>query len=315
MNNGMVDISLCNETNSVMYEHHVQTQPILSYGVINFRLMGDYEKYNYIFKKKYIIKEYNPTINKINLYWFNNKNIEKECDKLIDELRNSVLFLLISRKNSLGFIEFMRGKYDETNIESIKYLFDQMTELEISKIINSEFDELWCSLWQKTARNKNYEREYDMSLMKFNRLKELYSSEILLFRPKYPVPEWGFPKGRRNNKDEKDIKCAIRECSEETSLHISEMNILDRVYPIFEQFRGTNNIEYKHIYYLSIVESIRNLNLLTTPEQFIEVDNVGWFKYDKIMNLIRPYHIEKKKLVDDIIKFIAYNILWIDSNS
>jgi len=302
----MCDISLCNEINPV--QEHIY-QPILSYGVINFRLTGNFEKYNYILKKKYIIKDYNPTINKINLYWFNNKNINKECTELIDELRKSILFLLISRKNSLGFVEFIRGKYEVLDIESVKYLFDQMTDLEISNIINKDFDTLWCLLWQKTSRNKIYEREYEMSLNKFNKLKELYSNELLLLRPKYPISEWGFPKGRRNNKEEKDIKCAVRECCEETSLEQSEMNILDRIYPISEQFRGTNHVEYKHIYYLSIIDSIRNLNTLSTPEQFIEVENVGWFKYERIMNLIRPYHIEKKKLVEDIKKFVAYNIL------
>jgi len=295
--------------------------PIISFGIINFTLTGKFEKYNNIFKNKYIIKE--PSIqcinfekvNKINLYWFNNKNIDKcndlLCNELIETLRNSILFLMISRKNSLGYIEFIRGNYDCNNIESIKYLFEQMTEIEILNIITENFDTLWCNLWKKSARNKNYEKEYEISLEKYNKIKDTNINIIKTFRPKYPTPEWGFPKGRRNVA-EKDIDCAIRECKEETSLDNSEMKILDRVYPISEQFKGTNNIEYKHVYYLSIVETIRNLNTIIIPDQYIEVDNVGWFKYDRIINLIRPYHTDKKKLVDDIIKFIAYNILWLE---
>ena len=290
------------------------TQPITSYGVINFKLTGEFAKYNDIFKDKYIIKDYNPDVNKINMYWFNNKNIETVYEHMIDKIKNSVFFLMISRKNSLGYIEFIRGRYDPDNIESIKFLTDQMTELEINMVVTKDFDELWCSLWKKTARNKNYEKEYELSLNKFNLMKEKHLDILKTFRPKYPISEWGFPKGKRNLL-EKDIDCAVRECTEETSLDSSEISVLDRVYPITEQFKGTNQVEYKHIYYLSIVQSSRNLNLIATPEQYIEVENVGWFKYDRIINLIRPYHTEKKKIVDDIIKFIVYNILWIESKN
>jgi len=290
------------------------TQPITSYGVINLKLTDEFEKYNSIFKNKYIIKDYNPDVNKINMYWFNNKNVDKECDELVKKLKNSVFFLMISRKNSLGYIEFIRGRYKVEDINTIKHLMDQMTELEIVNILENNFDELWCNLWKKTARNKNFEKEYETALEKFNLIKERYLEVLQTFRPKYPIPEWGFPKGRRNIL-EKDIECAIRECSEETSLDVSEIGVLNRVYPVVEQLKGTNNVEYKHIYYLSIVESSRNLNLISTPEQFIEVENVGWFKYDRVINLIRPYHTEKKKIVDDIIKFIAYNIMWLESKN
>jgi 8-oxo-dGTP pyrophosphatase MutT (NUDIX family) len=289
-------------------------QPITSFGIINFKLTGEFEKYNVIFKDKYIIKDYNPTVNKINIYWFNNKNIDKNCDKLIDALKNSVLFLMISRKSSLGYIEFIRGRYNENDINTIKHLMDQMTELEIKDILSKEFEELWVNLWKKTAKSKNYEKEYEMSLKKFNLIKTMHLEILNTFRPKYPISEWGFPKGRRNI-SEKDIDCAARECKEETSLDYSEIGILDRLYPVSEELKGTNNVDYKHIYYLSVVESSRNLNLIVTPEQYIEVENVGWFKYDRVMNLIRPYHIEKKRLVDDILKFIAYNIMWNESQN
>ncbi len=291
------------------------SQPITSFGIINFKLTGEFEKYNSIFKNKYIIKDYNPDVNKINLYWFNNKNIDKSCDELVAKLKESIFFLMISRKNSLGYIEFIRGRYDPNNIDSVKHLIDQMTDLEIRNIlITDDFDVLWCDLWKKTARNKSYEKEFIAAEEKFNLLKQTQLEVLKTFKPKYPIPEWGFPKGRRNI-SEKDIVCAKRECQEETSLDMSEIGVLDRIYPVVEELRGTNNIQYKHVYYLSIVESNRNLNVITTPEQHIEVENVGWFKYDRVMNLIRPYHTEKKKLVDDIIKFIAYNILWLNQQT
>jgi hypothetical protein len=232
------------------------TQPITSYGVINFKLTGEFAKYNEILKDKYIIKDYNPDVNKINMFWFNNKNVDKVCDDMIDKIKNSVFFLMISRKNSLGYIEFIRGRYNPDNIETIKYLIDQMTELEINMVITKNFDELWCSLWKKTARNKNYEKEYELSLNKFNLMKEKYLDILKTFRPKYPISEWGFPKGKRNI-SEKDVDCAIRECKEETSLDNSEINILDRIYPIPEQFKGTNQVNSIHKSFFMIVQGKR----------------------------------------------------------
>ena len=43
---------------------------------------------------------------------------------------------------------------------------------------------------------------------------------------KFIEPEWGFPKGRRNNK-EKDINCAIREFYEETNFDNQDYQILN----------------------------------------------------------------------------------------
>ena len=293
------------------------TLPITSYGIINFKLTGEFEKYNDMFQDKYIIKAFNPNINKINMYWFNKKNIHKldnteeghECNTLINQLKESMLFILVSRKNSLGYIDYIKGKYT-VELKSIQYLFEQMTDIEIFNIINQDFEYLWCDLWKK--KKPTHKNEYEISLAKFNEVKEKYKDEINNFRPKYPIPEWGFPKGKKNS-NETNMECAIRECNEETSLDISEFNLLNRLYPITEQLTGTNNIEYKHVYYLSIVNTYRQLNAITT-DAFIEIDSVGWFKYDCIMNIIRPYHTEKKKIIDDIIKFIAYNILLLKKN-
>lgn len=289
-------------------------QPLTSYGIINFKFIGKYEQYNYIFKKKYIIKYYNVDFNKINLHWYNKKNINKECETLIQELKQNILILLISRKHSLGYVEFIRGRYDIEKLETIKHLFILMTEHEIYKIQNNDFDFLWLDLWKKTANNKIYEKEYDISLNKFNLMKEKYFSEILEFKPLYPISEWGFPKGKRNYL-ENDINCAIRECSEETNLDESEIKILDRIYPLIEIFKGTNNIEYKHVYYLSIIDSNRNLNKNTNliTEEYQEVENIGWFKYNKILSMIRPYHNEKKYLLNELLYFLAYNILLIEN--
>ena len=275
--------------------------PITSYGIININLADELKVY-----KDEIKSVFGTNNNNINISEFDN-NEEKTplYDQIYKEVRNSLLFLLVSRKHSLGYIEFIRGRYDIHEFESIKHLFNQMTEYEITNIKNLTFDLLWCRLWKKNAKKQTYDKEYQLSDEKFTYVKENYNLEV--FKPTFPTSEWGFPKGRRNN-GEQDIECAMRECCEETNLLNSEMNILTGVNPIVEQMVGTNGVEYRHIYYMSIIDNIRRLNTDIDPHHFIEIDTIGWFKRDRVHTLIRPYHTEKLDIVEKIINFLTYVI-------
>ena len=61
-----------------------------------------------------------------------------EKDKLDDRYR----YLLIQRKDTLGFIEFLRGKYKELDHKYIQQLLEMMTVCEIDKLKKHTFDEL-----------------------------------------------------------------------------------------------------------------------------------------------------------------------------
>ena len=66
----------------------------------------------------------------------------------------------------------------------------------------------------------------------------------------YTNPEWGVPKGRRQNK-ESDLKCALREFSEETGIASNLIKIYKNVIPLEETYIGLNGVEYKHTYFLA----------------------------------------------------------------
>lgn len=282
-------------------KHYKKGDPITSYGVINIHLSGELSKYN----------ETLQTVFGTNA----NINIEEiEADRNTDEYRSiykmveqNLLFLLVSRKHSLGYIEFLRGNYDISDniVTSIQHLFDQMTENEIQSIFSETFDALWCGLWKKNAKKATYTKEYLSSVEKFNFVRSLFDKNS--FKPIYPISEWGFPKGRKNA-NEPSISCAIRECCEETSLVSTELSMLTGVNALVEDMVGTNNVKYKHVYYLSVIEELRNLSIRTDIYHFTEIDTAGWFKKNNTMNLIRPYHTEKLRIIDEIVKFIAYVI-------
>ena len=68
-----------------------------------------------------------------------------------------------------------------------------------------------------------------------------------------------FQKERRNLR-ETDYDCAIREFEEESSLNKEEYEILRNIRPVEEIFYGSNNIRYKHIYYIAESKLNRKLN-------------------------------------------------------
>lgn len=227
---------------------------------------------------------------------------KKEIDKFC--------YLLIQRKDTLGYVEFMRGKYDELNKDYIITLLETMTLGEVENIKKYSFDELWNMLWLN-KNIKQYQTEYDISKRKFTNLmhnkyfifeKLLEDAEIV-----YTEKEWGFPKGRRNLR-ETDYNCALREFEEETNFKKDDYSILRNIKPVEEIFYGSNNIKYKHIYY--IAKCIKSKNLVIDPSnyyQFTEVSNLSWFTLTEALEKIRPYNIAKKDVLIKVNKLLFTN--------
>ena len=109
----------------------------------------------------------------------------------------------------------------------------------------------------------------------------------------YADPEWGFPKGRRNNK-EKNIDCAKREFEEETNFCCQDYFILN-MSPLEETYLSTNSSKYKHIYYISQSIDKKNLEIDTNNHHMnTEIGDIGWFNIDESISKIRDYNIDKK---------------------
>jgi 8-oxo-dGTP pyrophosphatase MutT (NUDIX family) len=291
-------------------------EPQTSYGIICFKITGDWSIYQTILQIKYFKSHTTAQLNNINLYWFNNKNkdIKDDVIQYVEKLKNDIKILLIRRHHSIGYIEFIRGRYDINNINSIINLLEQMTYEERYYIMNNDFNTIWEDLWKNTSRSKLYEKEFIKSLEKYEYVKQNYMDILLSTNSKFDIPEWGFPKGRRNYM-EKDIDCAKREFIEESGLSDQEFMVLYRIYPINEIFYGTNQIKYKHVYFFSASCCDRELKINENKNQIQEIGDIGWFNYNDVIKRIRPYHIERKKIVEDLIYFLAFNIKYYQENN
>ncbi len=217
---------------------------------------------------------------------------------------NLLEFLMVQRKDSLGFVEIIRGKYNIQNMHHLQNLFNELTTIEINMLNHLTFDELWIHLWG--VDNSTKTNEYTVSLEKFTKLKNgitnklgFYNLETLInnIHTSWKEPEWGFPKGRRNYQ-EKDLDCALREYAEETGFNQNSITLIDNLYTMEEIFTGSNLKSYKHKYYIGKMNYNDTINV--TKYQKSEIGNMKWLTYDECIQYIRPYNIEKKKELEKI---------------
>ena len=60
----------------------------------------------------------------------------------------TIKYLMIRRKDSLGFVDFMRGKYNLNNKVHLLNIINEMTIEEKSNILKYNFNYLWNNLWE-----------------------------------------------------------------------------------------------------------------------------------------------------------------------
>lgn len=222
---------------------------------------------------------------------YNYSNIENT-----ENINDNIQFLMVQRKHSLGYMEFMRGRYSVDSIDTLIHLVEQMSPNEISDITKKDFDNLWNGLWDlNNIKNKNHHKEYVQSKQKFYQIKLDYPNIFNDIKPLYNFNEWGFPKGRRESY-ESDLVCAIREFEEETGLEETSYNVLEKCKSIRENLTGTNGVHYAHNYFLSII----NDNSNNKDETNREIGQTQVLNILQCLDKIRPYHKNKIRIIKHI---------------
>jgi len=204
-------------------------------------------------------------------------------------------FLMIRRKDTLGFIDFMRGKFSVNQKIYILNMLTQMTQHEKETLLKKytivreggiiqNIKENIFQLIKGTTYNGD---TYDLKDL----IIESNSNRI------WSEPEWGFPKGRRNAL-ESDYNCAVREFTEETGYPVSHLANVRNITPMEEVFTGSNYFSYRHKYYMMFIpykESLLNGNF-----QKSEVSKMEWKNITQCVDSIRPYNLEKIELIKNL---------------
>ena len=291
--------NICNNCGKQGHLFHQCKLPITSYGIILFRKSKSIEN-------------------------------ENENEKVFE-------YLMIRRKDSFGYIGFLRGKYIQHNAEQLQNMFNEMSVIEKDNIRNNNFDTLWKHMWGETHIGSQYKSEESISQKKFDILKhgitiktstneiinqfkkpedakeddrsiveeQFISLETLINNSttEWKETEWEFPKGRRNYQ-EKDLDCAVREFEEETGISKYNIKIIENVMPFEEIFIGSNHKSYKHKYFLAFLnepdESDFKNKYTLNNYQKTEVSQIKWKTLEECLESIRPYNLEKKQLILNI---------------
>lgn len=220
-----------------------------------------------------------------------------------ESIMKDIKYLMIQRKDSLGFIEIIRGKYKLTDIDYIKYHIAAMTKSEQQKLLNNDFEVLWNNLWGiPKEQSLNYKNDKEAAKEKFEKLQkgiDTISLEELIkeVQTKWDTPEWGFPKGRRDPR-ETEYDCALRELKEETSISEKDILFIQNLEPLSETFFGSNHVHYCHKYFIFLYNSDKDVVYDQKNTHMLqEIGDIGWYSLEECLEKIRSDNIEKKEVL------------------
>ena len=229
------------------------------------------------------------TSNGVIVYRIHPKTLERE-------------YLMIRRKDTLGYMDFMRGKFPIYQKNYIMNMLMQMTVDEKQKlrtrITSYKIEDGFNDKRYKEGAVKekiqilmngvvSHSERYDLSSL----LDESDQYET------WTEPEWGFPKGRRNTQ-EKDYECALREFAEETGYTVSVLKNIRNMVPFDEIFIGSNYKSYRHKYYVMYMSYEDSLGVKSFQKS--EVSGMEWRSFTECMKSIRSYNLEKKRILTNI---------------
>jgi len=288
------------------------TGPITSFGIIAFKVVNSQQQESADLNEnlKKIISEHKipkeldtntslPPLPLLNFYPQRNFLYKSNYPK--------IKFLLIQRKDTMGYIDVIRGKYPEEEphrTEILKTYFQEMTGEERLSLITKDFDQIWDEVWNN-RNSKIYKNEYAGAKEKFVKLIPHMEKFLNGTQSLWKYTEFGIPKGRRCMK-ESNISCAEREFCEETGYSRDDYQFLSNYPTVYEEFLGTNGIRYRHIYYVVKMNDSINPPCVdsTSLIQTGEVRNVGWFTHEECQAILRPYDVEKKKVLTRVYRDI-----------
>ena len=216
--------------------------------------------------------------------------------------KNNNEILMINRKDSLCYIDFIRGKYKIINLEYIKILLSRMSDSEINNIKTKQYSELWKSLWNIKTDDFNKNKEYKQSEKKFNKIKMI--KDIFNNIKGYSNSEWEFPKGKKN-RNETNKEGACRELEEETNIKKNDYKLLNNIIPISEVIIAENEIKYKNIYYLGICINDNNIFInKDNKDQINEIKDLSFLSKKNAIDKLRDYNLSKKNIILNTFEFI-----------
>lgn len=207
-------------------------------------------------------------------------------------------YLMVCRKSTYCYVDFILGKYNDKNTEYLKFMIQNMTYEERNSVVSKPFEDLWMELYSYSRPPSGAFYEYVKT--KFGRSKNHFLVLNNNISCKYKHPEWGFPKGRPNNSED-PFDCANRELYEETRIQRGTYKIVQEILPIEERYVGTNGIGYRNVFFLA--RALKNCTAYldkTNSAQSREIGFIKWVSAENALELFREHEESKRCVLEQI---------------
>lgn len=199
------------------------------------------------------------------------------------------LYLLYQRRDTYGYMDFMRGYWNEYNIRNILSL---MTRVELTRLKTYCFDDLWNDLWT-TPNCRIFREGYSKSKRKFESIQERLPDIIDEIEPTVTRNSWGFPKGKKNFEQEPEITAAIREFREETRFVNEKIDLIGPDVWFSEHYTGTDGKRYYTKYFVARCDKPYKVRYMSLPHSNIrnfsvseEAERVNWFTFERTIDYL-----------------------------
>ncbi len=222
-------------------------------------------------------------------------------------------FLLVQKKNSYAFANFVFGKYSDD--KSIIDLFDNMTVDEKFIILSFNFDQIWYELLSDRKSRTCFDLRDCASINQtlhavkqnndfYSRKKKIFYDTFtetklrrLLTNRKSIERRWEFPKGR-HEKDETYIQCANREFQEETGLSNKDYKVHDLKF--ITSSHDSNNTTYISNYIIATAQ--KDISHLFNCSSAREISGIAWMSFNQIASLKQPRLLKIAKKVQSCVQ-------------
>ena len=198
--------------------------------------------------------------------------------------------LLICKRYTYSYNIFTHAKYNSSNSAALIELFSGMTVDEKLDILSMNFAQIWYRVWLNAPKGASYylsKNKFESTFLLDGgaRLKKLIA------KSNNAAKIWEIPKGRKKNKIEPDINCAVREFFEETGVPKKSYKLFDakRTYSYIDA--GTR---YTNIYYLAFTKhNIEPRVNFGIQEQIDEISDIRWMTIEEIRFVDDTGRLEK----------------------
>ena len=217
-----------------------------------------------------------------------------------DKEKNDFSFLLVERGHSIGYAKILMGHYDINDLGILVRLLEDTTTKERERILTQDFHTLYVDFWGKW--DPRHKASFFKARTKFDCLRKgisqgtyHYSWARLIKGAKqhYDNPVKEFPKGRKNNQNESDFDCALREFSEETGFSPLSYVLIPYTKPFLMEVIGMDGHMYENLFYVVRFYNKENVD----DRESSEVKKVVWSTYQEAMDEIRPHEKPQKDLL------------------